>query len=188
MTWTTKKLDTDKNYVVIKHKLSGINGFLCGVKFRNGYGVVVVGSKAYKQLKMLPFLKDAPEYPLIFLRKLPFVTRDLDIKMIYGQDVYYYYYQQLQEAQKQEAEVKQEQKEEQHIDQKCCAYRTKTGELCKMEALKKSPSGYCKMHILKDPELIKYGIKVPERLTFQERSEWKDKVINKLERVKLVGQ
>jgi len=188
MTWTTKKLETDRNYVVIKHRLSGLNGSLCGVKFRNGYGVVVVGSKAYKQLKMLPFLKDAPEYPLIFLRKLQFVTRPMDVKIIYGQDVYYYYNKQLQEAVEKEKAISKVEEEVDHVENKGCAFRTKTGELCKHEALKKSPSGYCRAHILHDPELEKYGIHVPERLTFDERSKWKTKVINKLERAKLVGQ
>ena len=75
MTWTTKTLERVNEYVVIKHALKDMNGNLVGVKFRGGYAVVIKGGKAYKQLKMLPLVKGQPEFPLIFLRQLPFITR-----------------------------------------------------------------------------------------------------------------
>lgn len=185
MTWTTRSLNKDSEYIVLKHPLSGINGFLCGVKFHNGYGVTVRNSKAHKQLRMLPFLRDVKEQSILTLRKLPFITRTVDIQLIYGKDIYNYYLSQLDpvvEKEQKEAKVVEEVK---HLEENFCSFRTKKGELCKHEAFKKSPSGYCRTHILLDPHLEEYGIKVPERMTYQERGEWKERVIKKLERVKL---
>ena len=86
--WTTKKLDRDRKYIVLRHPLRGINNMINGVKFRNSYAVVEKDSKVYHHLKKIPVLKSSKEFPLTHLRSLNFVTRTSDIKMIYGQDVY----------------------------------------------------------------------------------------------------
>ena len=74
-TWSTKTLGRDKEFVVIQHKIRDINGMINGVKFRGGYAVVEKDSKTYINLKKLPMLKNAPEYPLTHLSNLIFVTR-----------------------------------------------------------------------------------------------------------------
>ena len=86
--WTTKALERDANYIVMKHKLRGFNGNICGVKFRDSYGVVEKDSKTYRTLKSTMMLRNAPEYPLTFLIRLPFITRSADIQHVYGRDVY----------------------------------------------------------------------------------------------------
>jgi hypothetical protein len=179
MVWSTRTLGRDRDYVVIKHKLSGINGLLCGVKFRDGYGVVEKGSKLYLQLRSLPFVKGQPEYPLIHLRKLPFVTRTQDVQTIYGQDIYVHYLKQLNPVVQDETIERQEAEYINHISTKCPVV-TQLGKLCAFAVVPGSPSGHCKHHILSDPKLVDLGIIVPERLTRQEKSELKDKICEKL--------
>lgn len=86
--WTTKSLDRDKIYIVIQHSLKGVNYVVNGVKFRNSYAVVEKDSKVYHSLKKVPVLRLAKEFPLTYLKKLSFITRPIDIKTVYGQDVY----------------------------------------------------------------------------------------------------
>lgn len=182
MTWTTKALDRVRDYVVIQHRLRDINGEIAGIKFRHGYAVVEKGCKAYLKLKSLPMLKGTQEFPLLHLRKLKFITRTLDVKLIFGQDVYYQYLEQLNKALAEEAETAKEQAEHEHIfEKKSCAYRTKSGELCKHNAYERSLSGYCVKHIILDEHLESFGIKVPSRLTIKEKGEWRDKILYKLE-------
>lgn len=86
--WTTKALDRARNYIVIQHTLRGVNYVINGVRFRDSYAVVEKDSKTYYSLKKVPVLRAVKEFPLTYLSKLPFITRPLDIKMVYGQDVY----------------------------------------------------------------------------------------------------
>lgn len=86
--WTTRKLDRDREYIVMRHPLRGINNIINGVKFRDSYAVVEKGSKVYHYLKKIPVLRKAEEYPLTHLRYLHFVNRTSDVKMVYGEDVY----------------------------------------------------------------------------------------------------
>jgi len=182
MVWTTRSLDRKRDYVVIKHKLRDMNGTIAGVKFRGGYAVVEKDSKTYKQIKSLPLIKHEPEFPLLHLRKLPFVTRTLDVKIIYGQDVYRYYLEQLMTVLEEEKLQREADAEVQHVvEHKGCAFRSKDGDLCKFNALVNSPSNYCRKHVLYDPKLEELGIKVPKRLTSKEKVEWKDRIIGKLE-------
>jgi len=103
--WTTKALTGDRNYIVIQHTLKGVNHVVNGVKFRDGYAVVEKDSKTYYMLKKVPVLRAAKEYPLIHLKKLKFITRTADIKMVFGQDVYRRF---IEEEQKQRnLEIKQ---------------------------------------------------------------------------------
>lgn len=184
MTWTTKTLERVNEYVVIKHALRDMNGNLAGVKFRGGYAVVAKGGKAYKQLKMLPLIKGQPEFPLIFLRKLPFITRTEDVKVVYGQDVYSKYLEQLHVEIDKEVAVREEVAVVNHTEVKNrCAYTTVKGDLCSNEVFNGSPSKYCKRHLLEDPMLESVGIVLPKRLTKDQKREYKEKVISKLEKL-----
>jgi len=113
--WTTKSLDRDRNYIVIKHSLKGVNNIINGVKFRDGYAVVEKGSKTYFNLKKIPNLKFSKEFPLMYLLKLPFITKILDIKTVFGQDVYRTFLKQWQEHQ--HLQALQKQKEEKLLEQ-----------------------------------------------------------------------
>lgn len=86
--WTTKSLERDRVYIVLQHTLKGVNYVVNGVKFRNSYAVVEKDSKTYHSLKKVPVLRSAKEFPLTHLKKLAFITRTIDIKTVYGQDVY----------------------------------------------------------------------------------------------------
>lgn len=184
MTWTTKALERANEYVVIKHALRDMNGNLVGVKFRGGYAVVAKGGKAYLQLKMLPLVKGQPEFPLIFLRNLPFITRTGDVKIIYGQDVYTQYLAQLHVEIDKEVVVREEEAVVRHVEERNqCAYTTPKGVLCTHEIFKGSPGKYCKLHLLEDTQLESIGIVLPKRLTKEQKKEYKEKVISKLEKL-----
>jgi hypothetical protein len=108
--WTTKNLGRDRELIVIRHPLRGVNNMINGVIFRESYGVVEKDSKTYHHLKKIPLLHKSEEYPLTHLKNLKFVTRVQDIKMVYGQDVYLAYLRAIEEAEqnkiKEELEAK----------------------------------------------------------------------------------
>src|SRR5690606_11127903 len=106
--WTTKALDRARNYVVIQHTRRGVNYVINGVRFRDSYAVVEKDSKTYYGLKKVPVLRAVKEFPLTYLSKLSFITRPMDLKMVYGQDVYVSFLRELpteQEAQQALAEL-----------------------------------------------------------------------------------
>lgn len=109
--WTTKSLERDVRYVVMQHTLKGVNYVVNGVKFRDSYAVVEKDSKTYYMLKKVPVLRGAKEYPLTHLRKLPFISRTLDVKTVYGQDVYMRFLA-AEEAERQSQALLEQQKEE----------------------------------------------------------------------------
>ena len=184
MVWATKSLERDREYVVIKHTLKDMNGNVAGVKFRGGYAVVEVGSKAYIQLKKLPLIKNNEDLPLVFLRKLPFITRTTDVKMVYGQDVYAKYLQVLHEEMDKEVVEKAVEADIAHVEvENRCSFTTPKGTLCGNEALHGSPSKYCKLHLLEDSKLESLGIVVPQRLTKAQKKDYRDKIASKLEKI-----
>lgn len=183
MAWNTKSsLNRVKEYVVLQHRLKDMNGNIAGVKFRGGYCVVEKGSKAYISLRQLPLLKGQPEFPILHLRKLQFITRTMDVKMVYGNDIYYHYVRELNKVVEVEAEEREAAKEENHIKIHLCGYRTAKGSMCQFPAMEHSPSKYCKMHILNDAKLIELGIELPAKMTKEEKKKYKEIIVAKLER------
>lgn len=184
MAWSTRTHgDENKEYVVIKHRLGDTNGFINGVKFRAGYGVVEKNTKTYFTLKKLPHVSGQPEYPLTHLLKLKFVTRTSDIKMVYGQDVYYHFLKEYQKVEEKQAEQAKVEEAIAHVvEHKLCSYITKTGTQCKFDALEVSPSKYCRMHISKDPKLAELGIVEVAAKKSQQR-EVNERIIAKLEKL-----
>ena len=190
--WATKSSGKNKNYVLLKHTLKGVNYIINGVKFRESFAVVEKDSKTYHGLKAIPVLKAAQEYPLIMLRQLKFITRPVDVKTVYGADVYVQYLKLLTpqiEKEKVEQIIEQETK---HIEEhKLCSYRTvfsKGQDLCKEKALEHSPSGYCMKHIFEEPKLSELGIEVPKFLTKKEKWPAKEKVASQLAKAKKEGK
>ena len=187
--WTTKSSGRDRNYIVMKHTLKGANYILGGIRFRDGYAVVEKGSKTHHMLKQIPVLRHAQEYPLTFLRHLPFITRSLDVKQVYGADVYYNYLRELEVVVTKEKEVAKVEEEIKHVtEKKLCSCRTIGEELCKIEALEESPSSYCMRHILEDPRLLEFGIDVPKFLTKAEKKTMRNKVVTSLKALKKEGK
>ena len=195
--WLTKSSGRDREYIVLKHTLRGVNYVMNGIKFRNGYAVVEKGSKTHIDLKKIPVLRAAMEFPLVFLRKLPFITRPLDVKLVYGADVYVQYLKQLdseivkeKEVVEIEAKIKKVEAEIKHIEEKNCCYRTEQSgnkDLCKEKALEQSPSGYCLRHILEEPRLQELGIEVPKFILKKDKWAMKEKVAKQLAALKKEG-
>lgn len=182
--WSTRSSGRDRDYILLKHPLRGVNYIIKGVKFRESYAVVEKNSKTYNELLKMPLLKSCQEYDLLFLRKLKFITRSADVRMVYGEDVYRFYVQKLQAELEKEAVVEHQVKEEIHLSSELCKHRTAQDMLCKFPALEVSPSGFCKHHILDDPKLPELGIAVPRFIPKKEKVEAKEKVIRQLEKLK----
>lgn len=215
--WTTRTLDRTREYIVLQHTLKGVNYVVGGVRFRDGYAVLERDSKTYHMLKRIPVLRNAREFPITHLRNLSFITRTLDVKNVFGHDVYIRFLA-AEEALKQSVEdskrLEQEQKEQQYnqlreeqlkakeegdleaVEQiqetlseaPKCSHRTADGTLCKLEALEYSPSGYCAMHIIDDPRLEEFGLKKPDFMTKKEKRDFRDKVKSTLEKAKKSGK
>lgn len=179
--WTTKALDRPREYIVIKHTLPGINYSINGVKFRSGYAVVEKASKVYLQLKKIPVLTNAKEFPLTTLRKLPFITRTADIMLIFGRDVYNEYLKAIAPVIKQEENVKIQEAITEHIATGGCTYLISDGRICGNNSLEYSPSNFCTFHLIEDPLIEQFGIKKPKYMTKQERKDFKEKVVKVLE-------
>ncbi len=184
--WTTKSSGRDRNYIVLQHPLRGVNYFVNGIKFRDGFAVVEKDTKTYKMLKSIPVLRGAKEHPLVFLKKLKFIGSASDIRTVYGSDVYEHYLKQLtahlEEVKVQEEVIEQQVIVEKHIESNKCSHTNASGDLCGVDALENSPSGYCHFHILQDPKLSELGIEVPRFLSKKEKKDLKDKILKKLEK------
>lgn len=208
--WTTKALDRDKDYIVIKHSLPNANATVFGVKFRGGYAVVEKNSKTYYKIKRMPLIS-GQEYPLTFLKRLPFVTRTADVKMIYGAEVYAKYAEALvaeadqvkineQKARQEQIDLRDqiqaqiklalkdndkekvaELKKELPVIEKC-AFKMDNGVLCGLAAVEWSPSNYCGTHCIDDPRLEEFGIKKPRFMTKKEKREFRDRVRQVMEK------
>ncbi len=196
--WLTKSSGIDRKYIVLKHTLRGVNYVMNGIKFRNGYAVIEKDSKTYIDLKKIPVLRAAVEFPLIFLRKLSFITRPLDVKLVYGADVYVQYLKQLDSELVKEkeiveinAKIKKAEAEIKHIEEKNCSCRTEVSgnkNLCKEKALDQSPSGYCLKHILEEPRLQELGIEVPRFIEKSKKHAFKEEIAAKLKKLKKEGK
>lgn len=114
--WSPKALGRDQEYIVLKHNLRGVNAVVDGVKFRHGYAVVAKDSKTYYRLKNFPNLRNSSEYPLTFLRQLPFITRTKDVLTVYGKDVYVHFLKAEQNLKEEELRQQVEQKEKEQLD------------------------------------------------------------------------
>lgn len=186
--WSTKSSGRAREFIVLQHKLKGVNYIINGIKFRDGYAVVEKNSKSYKMLMQIPVLKGAREFPLSFLKKLPFITRTSDIRTVYGAEVYEHFLKEFEKKVEQDkiqeqVQIKVEQ-ETQHIDDKKCSHRLPSGELCKYDSIEDSPSGYCHKHFLDDPKFIELGIEIPKFMTKKERQAFKENVKEKLKQMK----
>lgn len=187
--WTTKSSGRARTYIIIQHKIKGVNYNINGVKFRGGYAVIEKDSKTHAMLKKIPLLKGAKELPLSFLKELPFVTRTVDIRTIFGVEVYEHFLKEYTKKVEQDKVQEKVENEVIHVESNKCAFRTQiTEELCKFDAHEVSPSKFCHKHILDDPKLLELGIEVPKFMTKKERSAMKEKVIAKLGTAKKDGK
>lgn len=77
-------------FIVVKHKLKGLETELLGVRYRDGYAVVAKNTKVYHELKKIRNAVDA-ELPITHLSKLSCVINDKQVQYIWGRAVYEYY-------------------------------------------------------------------------------------------------
>ena len=160
--WNTKSYG-GRNYTLVQHPLRDTSTKIHGIKFHCGYGVVEKDSKAYKMLRAMPLFRNAKEFPLTLLKSLKFVTRAQDIALIYGKDVFITYQRELIEHNKKQEEQKFEDTKSERNSDNCskCKYLLLHNDFCSNERIFGS-TGYCRMHILEDRELIKeMGVEIP---------------------------
>jgi hypothetical protein len=121
-------------FVVIKHKLKGLETELLGIRYREGYAVIAKNTKVYHELKKIRNAIDA-EFPITHLGKLACVINDKQIQYIWGKAVYDYYLKKKFEVQNTPEIVKKlaEAPECEHIKedgQKCLSKAIKGASLC----------------------------------------------------------
>jgi hypothetical protein len=187
--YTTKSNIVERDYVVIRHGIPNVNSLVMGVRFRDSWAVVERGSKTYHRLRQLPMLKNPEERPLSFLKNLPFITRPMDVKLIYGADVYakyvVFYQREVEKAEK----IRQEQEEILHMqDETKCKLRLESGNFCKNEVQHPEVTSYCAIHILKDPRLGSIDFKIPTAMTSKERKKLRKSAFNKLKGIKVTEE
>lgn len=181
--WLNKSTGIERDYIVLKHTVPGVNYIIHGIKFRDSYAVVERDSKVHKQLKLMPMLKQAKELPLIYLRKLSFITKAMDVLTVFGKDVYSHYLVVLDETIAQEKQDRIVQQQEEHVSEGGCTFvLDKTNRYCGKESLECSPSQYCTYHLLEDPILPELGLISKKFMTKQEKKDWRDKVVKFLEK------
>ena len=179
--YTTRASSVDRDYIVIKHGIPNVNSILLGVKFRDGWAVVERDSKIYYRIKKLPMMRNCIEQPLDFLQKLPFITRSIDVKLIYGADVYAKYMTYTQKKEEVQQEIEEQVQEQSHLENpELCKYRLDKGDLCKHKVSDPSVSDHCPIHILKDPLLQEIGFKIPLAMDKKTRRKIKKTAFNKL--------
>jgi len=152
-----------------------------GVRFRGGWAVVDKGSKIYHNLTKLPMLKNPKEMPLSFLKQLPFITRAMDVKLIYGADVFAKYVTLSDKIEVEEAVAKVTKAEKTHLENKAiCCHRLDNGMLCKINVADEKVSSYCSHHILQDPKLEEIGFEIPKVMLPKQRKKLRKTAFNEI--------
>jgi hypothetical protein len=135
--------NVERQYVVVKHQLPGIDTTLLGVRYREGYGVVAKNSKEYDNLKRIKMAVVA-EFPLTFLKTLKCIISDAQVKAIWGSAIYAAYRKEITKALKQIEETNESVIIEEIVKHKCEG-TTAAGSQCKNDAV--DGSIFCKKHI-----------------------------------------
>ena len=139
------KLKDDTQFIVIQHSLRGFEGEIHGIKYRQGYGVVVKNSKVYRDLKKIKPTPINKEFEITHLENLKCVINSRQIQYIWGKAVYEYY---------KRVKFKTDNPHDIRVTTKElpeCIGQTKAGAKCKSKAIKGSE--YCKKHIQHDPRI-----------------------------------
>jgi len=184
MSYWNSHIKENEEYVVLRHSINRFDGHVNGIRFREGYCVVVKGSRPYNTLKKLPLIKSSEEYPLIHLRSLKCIMRDKDLETIFGKDVYLQYMKVKTPIIKAEELIYKEEVYKEHIENGRCSFIKLNGEPCGLEAYTHSISKMCKLHILEDKEIIsKLGYKIPDReLTRDEQKKYRARIFKRYDK------
>lgn len=87
------KLKKDHEFIVVKHSLPGYEGEIHGVKYRQGYAVVIKNSRVYRDLKKIRPFAIKEEHDICKLADIKCVINERQIQYIWGKAVYDYYKQ-----------------------------------------------------------------------------------------------
>jgi len=160
-----------RDYVVVKHQVSGINTEINGITYREGYGVVLRNSKEYTQLKHIR-LAIASEHPIELLGKLKCVIRPSEIKNIWGNNVYSAYLMAVKADSERTVPL-------QDVEKRVyCSHVKEDGTVCKRYRLDKLTT--CRFHVLHDPKLSKYLEDMPT-LPKKDKSQYITDLIKKVQ-------
>lgn len=140
--------NVEREYVVVKHQLRGIDTEILGVRYREGYGVVAKDSKEYYNLKQIKLCVVA-EYPITTLGRLKCVTSPAQIKTIWGSNIYAAYKKAI--AAKAQTKLEEQAEVIEPIVKTKCEKETFFGTQCKNDAVE--ASCYCKVHIAFDTRI-----------------------------------
>lgn len=161
--------NSHREYIVVKHQLSGINTEILGIRYVDGYGVVARNSKEHNRLKQVR-LAVIDEYPITFLSKVKSVINKSQIKVLWGPDVYRCY---LQHEARKEATPK-----EFHgaVETAFCKANKADGSRCESASLR--DFDHCRSHIEQD-EKIKPHIQGMKMMPAAEKRKYITEAIQK---------
>jgi hypothetical protein len=135
---------TNREYIVVKHQISGISTEILGVRYVDGFGVVAKDSKTHQRLKQVR-MAVIDEYPITILPKIKSVINTSQIKVIWGADVYRCF---LEHHKKKEAVPEQL---KQAVETPRCLGKKADGSQCGSMALRGFT--HCRAHIEQDDKL-----------------------------------
>lgn len=161
--------NSTREYVVVRHQLSGICTEILGIRYIDGFGVVAKGSKEHKRLRQIK-MAVTDEYPITFLTKVKSVINKAQIKVIWGSDVYRCF---LQHQVKKEAQPQQLQEV---TETARCAGTKADGSECNSKSLKDFT--HCRIHIEQDSKLKPF-IQDMKRMPTKERTAFITEAIQK---------
>ncbi len=167
----------EREYIVVKHQLKGIDTEILGVRYRQGYGVVAKDSKEYYNLKQIKLCVTA-EYPITFLKTLACITGDTQVRTIWGNNIYTAYKKALQSEYARMEQNQIEQVEIEPLVKYQCEQVTGSGNQCKNDAI--DNSCFCKVHIHFDKRIAAKLIEAGD-IDKTERKQLIDKWITELE-------
>lgn len=169
------KSNTDREFIVVKHKLTKIETTVMGVRYREGYAVVEKDSKVYKSLKTMKMAIDK-EFPITYLDTLGCVVNDRQIQYIWGKEIYNYFLSQKLNSESTQPEALREAQAKLPF----CEHIKDDGVQCKSKALK--VSDYCRSHLQSDERLVEDFAAMPKYMEKADRKKYIDKLIKKLEK------
>lgn len=136
--------NSTREYIVVKHQLSGITTDILGIRYMDGYGVVAKDSKEHQRLKQIK-MAVIDEYPITFLPKIKSVINSAQIKVIWGSDVYRCF---LEHQKKKESKPEHLQSA---VETPRCIGKKADGNQCGSSALKDFK--HCRAHIQHDEKV-----------------------------------
>lgn len=139
--------NSNREYIVVKHQISGICTEIMGIRYMDGYGVVAKDSKEHKRLRQVR-MAIIDEYPITFLKNVKSVINKPQIKVIWGSDVYRCFLQHEKAKEAQPEQIREA------LDTPRCKGTKANGDQCSSKSLR--DFDHCRAHIEQDEKLQPY--------------------------------